>query len=186
MYGKIAELAQRAADMDALEVVDISYAKEGRNWVLRVLTDRAEQHPEAKLGGITLDECGRMSSQLAGLLEVEDVMPGPYRLEISSPGLNRPLKKEQDFIRFQGRMAVLRTHREVEGRRYFKGMLQGVMEGHILVEMDGTLRRVPLEAVERANLEFHFDTPQEKKDKARRRRDTPVAHQPDADNGIEP
>lgn len=184
IYGKIAELAERAATMDALDVVDLSYAKEGRSWVLRVLADRAESHPQADQGGITLEECGQLSSQLAGLLEVEDVMPGPYRLEVSSPGVNRPLKKEGDFARFQGRMAVVRASREVDGRRYFKGVLQGVAEGHVLLEMDLSLRRIPLDAIDRAHLEFHFETPQEKKDKAKRRRGDPIVHKPESNNGI--
>lgn len=101
-------------------------------------------------GGITLDDCVRVSNQLTRLFMVENV---DYdRLEVSSPGLDRPLVKEADFLRFAGERANIRLHAPVEGRKRFAGILRGVADGVVQLEMDGVLLAIPLAEVDSARL----------------------------------
>lgn len=112
--------------------------------VLRVYIDRSE--------GVTLDDCEAVSRHLSGLLDVEDPIPGQYTLEVSSPGLDRPLFGARDFERFAGSRVKLRTRAPVDGRRNFKGMLLGVRGQRVVIEQDGDEVSLPLELVEQARL----------------------------------
>jgi len=136
-------VAPLLADME-LELVDIEFRREGHGWVLRLYIDRP--------GGVTLDDCARVSREVGSYLEVEDPVDHSYHLEVSSPGLERPLKKENDFIRFSGRLARVKLRHKRNGQRVFIGMLQGVEEGDVLLEIDGGIERLPLEDIARARL----------------------------------
>nr|CRH07748.1 Ribosome maturation factor rimP [Candidatus Magnetococcus massalia] len=157
---KVEELAQQAADTEASEVVDVSYRREGHGWVVRVLVDKLpteageEQH-------INLDACSRVSRQLASLLEVHDVIPNAYNLEVSSPGIERPLKKEQDFDRFAGRQVEIRTFQPIsEGlstpSKKVEGQLVGMREGMVEVLVENNTVTIPWAQVSKAKLTFDF------------------------------
>lgn len=103
-----------------------------------------------KPGGVIIDDCVRVSNQLTRLFAVENV---DYdRLEVSSPGLDRPLVKEADFVRFEGERAQLRLHAPIEGRKRFVGVLRGLADGVLRLEMDGAMWEIPLAEVDSARL----------------------------------
>ncbi len=112
--------------------------------VLRVYIDSPE--------GITLDDCSKVSHQLSGVLDVEDPIKVAYALEISSPGLDRPLMKAEHFTRVTGQQVKIKTRFPVEGRRNFKGILRGLEEGQVVIEQDEARYTVPLDVIERARL----------------------------------
>ncbi|OGP55114.1 MAG: hypothetical protein A2Y65_10075 [Deltaproteobacteria bacterium RBG_13_52_11] len=135
---------------EGLSLVDIQYKWERGGWVLRVLIDR-------KLG-ITLDDCARVSREFGQLLDVENIIPTSYRLEVSSPGLDRPLKKEADFIQYSGRRVRIKTKDPVSGRRNFKGDLLGCAEGKVMVKVEGSeVFVIPLSSILKANLELELN-----------------------------
>lgn len=127
------------------ELVGIEYQPSGKHSLLRIYID--------KPGGVTVDDCSAVSYQVSGLLDVEDPVPGQYTLEVSSPGLDRPLFQAQDFERFAGHEVKLRTRFPIEGQRNFRGLLQGVQEQQVVIEeQDGKRVSLPLEQVEQARL----------------------------------
>lgn len=154
IYGKVTELVQPILDSLGLELVELEFKKVGRSFVLRLFIDKA--------GGVTMDDCAEVSRELSLLLDVEDCIPGRYTLEVSSPGLDRPLKKESDFIRFQGRLAVVKTAellKDEKGspRKTFLGTLEGVEAGVLAIRLkEGPLALIPLDKIVEAHLEFEF------------------------------
>lgn len=130
------------------EIVDLQLRSEHGRRVLRLLADRP--------GGITVDECVRLSREVSPHLEVADPIPGSYVLEVSSPGIQRPLRKPRDFERFRGERVVVRTREPVGGRRTFRGTILGLDDpDHLLVEdaESGTRHRIPLAALREAHLD---------------------------------
>lgn len=146
---KIAELAGPVATEAGAEVLLVEFRSEGGRWVLRLYLDRE--------GGVRLEDCERVSRDLGPLLDAEGLIDRAYALEVSSPGLDRPLTRAEDFRRYEGREAKVRTSRAVEGARNFRGrILAAPAAGEIALEVDGKVRRIPLEWVERANLVPEF------------------------------
>lgn len=137
-----------------LQLVDIEYRKEGRDFVLRLFID--------KDGGVTLDDCASVSREFSELLDVEDTIPEHYILEVSSPGLNRPLKNDADFERYKGRLVKIRTFELIadeEGnkRKTFLGNLAGIENGMVVIKLsEGQTAKIPRDKVAKANLEFEF------------------------------
>jgi ribosome maturation factor RimP len=140
-----------------MELVDLEYKREGRGSVLRLFID--------KEGGVTLDDCADISREVDVLLEVEDLIPGAYNLEVSSPGLDRPLKKAEDFERFSGRLAKIKMREKLDPdqrgylRKTFVGTLLGLQgEAVLLAQNDkkGGTVELPLREIEKANLELEF------------------------------
>lgn len=116
---RIAEkLAIPIIEKEDFELVDVEYKKEGSNWYLRIYID--------KPGGITLDDCQKVSEQLSDELDKEDPIKENYFLEVSSPGLDRPLKKESDFIRFKGEVVEVRLYEALDGNKIIEGELIGL------------------------------------------------------------
>ncbi len=111
---------------------------------LRIFIDKQE--------GVTLDDCAMVSNHLSGVLDVEDPITGPYTLEISSPGVDRPLLKQEHYERYIGSKIKVKLKWQIEGRRQFTGKLRGLSDGNIVVEQDGNHFSLSMEAVERANL----------------------------------
>src|SRR5690606_31617296 len=109
-----------------------------------------------KPGGITIDDCQAVSLVLDKKLDEEDPIRGSYSLEVSSPGLERPLKKAKDFQRFAGRLAEIRTYSGVYGRKKFKGILQGLRDNQVLLEFEGEVIEIPLDLIAKANLALEF------------------------------
>ena len=144
------------ADM-GLELVDLEYQREQRGWTLRFFLD--------KEGGITLDDCAMASREISTLLDVEDLISTAYNLEVSSPGIERPLKKIADFERFSGELIKIKTlvplDPEQKGKagKTFVGILQGVDGQNVLLNLRGkttTKVSIPLADIEKANLKFEF------------------------------
>lgn len=140
-------LVESLLQSEGLELIDLEFRKEGRGWVLRIFMD--------KPGGVTLDDCAEISRQLGDQLEVEDLIPHAYTLEISSPGLDRPLKKEKDFLRSIGKKIQFSTKAPLEKQSFFKGIL-------LEYQSSGTLRlaesnktwEIPVETITKARLVF--------------------------------
>ena len=143
------DLAHRAVEPLGLEMVHLEYRKEGRRWVVRLYIDRD--------GGITLDDCARASEQFGALLEAANLIPHRYNLEVSSPGLDRPLFTEGDYRRFASRRARLTTHRPVGGRRHHQGVLLGCTEGTVTIRLDdGHEQSIPLELIASGRLKVEL------------------------------
>lgn len=136
-------------EQEGLALVDCAFVREQGGWVLRVFIDKGE--------GISIEDCARVSREFGDLLDVEDIIPIPYRLEVSSPGLDRPLKKEADFVRFSGKRVRIKTRDPVAGRRNFRGLLVGCGGNGVQVEVDGEVFVIPLGAILKANLEPDFN-----------------------------
>ena len=103
-------------------------------------------------GGVDINDCVTVNRGISDLLDVEDIISGKYDLEVSSPGLDRPLRREADFIRFAGHEARVRTFEPIDGRRNFRGRIGAADDGIVELGIDGTTFRVPVAAMERANL----------------------------------
>jgi ribosome maturation factor RimP len=131
-----------------MELVDVEYRREARGWVLRLFID--------KEGGVTVDDCTRISQEVGRVLDVEDFILTAYVLEVSSPGLNRTLKREKDFMKYRDHLIRVKTLEPIENRRQFKGKLLSVSENRIQMEVDGKNYEIPLPNVAKANLEFEF------------------------------
>jgi ribosome maturation factor RimP len=127
-----------------MELVDIEYVKEGGRWFLRVFID--------KPGGVGLEDCQRVSESIDPLLDETDPIPQSYTLEVSSPGLNRPLKKLADFERFTGEKISLTTYVPVENRRKFKGKLIAASNHAVTLDVGGNSVVIPMEQVAYARL----------------------------------
>jgi ribosome maturation factor RimP len=141
-------LIEPILDEMGIELVDVEYLSEGGRWILRVYVDRD--------GGITLDDCVRVSREIEDVIEVKEFFQQPYVLEVSSPGLNRPLKKEKDFVHAVGKDVNIQMAAPVGGRRNFKGKLQFFEEGVLCVTVNQDRFLLPYEGVKKANLVYDF------------------------------
>lgn len=145
LEARISGLAGQIASSMGYEIVLVEIKGGGRRSIVRVYIDQP--------GGVTLDDCERFSRRFSVLLDVEDCMPFSYVLEVSSPGLDRPLTKEADFQRFCGKNAKLRTRFPVEGQRNFKGKIVSVNEGRVTLETGlGKQMETAVADIEKANL----------------------------------
>jgi ribosome maturation factor RimP len=147
---KVREIAERVTASEGLELVDVQLLGGGRHRTLRIFID--------KPAGVTHADCELVSQQVGTILDVEDVVPGGgYTLEVSSPGVERPLTRPREFERFVGRKIKLVLRQPVENQRHWVGSLSAFAEGIITLEPSpGKSLRIPLEQVERANLKFEW------------------------------
>jgi len=166
---KIREAAERVAHSEGLEIVDVEW-KIGKQRFLRVYIDRVPPPKPAEAGEgreaadpypkISHADCERVSQQLSVILDVEELVPGPaYVLEVSSPGLDRELKKASEFARFAGRLAKISTTEPIDAARFFEGRLKGFVDGKVRMELKGKDPRIveiPLETIRKANLVVEF------------------------------
>lgn len=153
---KVRAIASRVAASYGLEIFEVQYRREASGMVLRIRLDRPGSRATAE-DSVTVDECAKVSRDLSAIFDVEDIVPTQYTLEVSSPGLDRPLTKAEDYERFAGRRAKLVMREKIDGQGYFKGQLGGVEDGHVLIEgEDRRTHRVPLAVITRANLEVDF------------------------------
>src|SRR3954463_16336823 len=153
---RVQALAARIAESYGLEIFDVQFRREAGGMVLRVQIDRPGPAATAE-DSVSVGDCARVSRDLSAILDVEDVVPVAYTLEVSSPGLDRPLRGADDYRRFAGRRAKIVMRERVDGQGYFKGRLAGV-DGHtVLIDGDdGQRHQVPLTLITRANLEVEF------------------------------
>jgi ribosome maturation factor RimP len=128
----------------AMELVDVEYVKEGSQWYLRVFID--------KTGGIFVDDCQAVSQKVSRLMDEKDPIPHAYILEVSSPGLDRPLKKSADYERFCGYEVVVTTYAPFNGKKSFSGRLDGLSEQGVIINVDGTEYVIPVDQVASARL----------------------------------
>lgn len=175
---RIRGAAERVARSEGLEIYDVEW-KVGKQRFLRVIIDRppnvgaavtdaaGEVMAPLELGegsrgeqGISHADCQRVSEQLSVILDVEELIPGPrYVLEVSSPGMDRALRKPEEYERFRGRMAKISTTEPVEEERYFEGRLAGLTDGKVRLELKGKTARtveLPIEKIRKANLMVEF------------------------------
>ncbi len=159
---QIRAIADRVTRGYGLDLFDVQLRRESIGWVLRVIIDRAV--PSAvgteRQGGreevVSVAECQRVSEDVGALLEVEDAVDRTYTLEVSSPGLDRPLRRLDDYHRFSGRLAKIVTAEAVDGQTFVAGRITGV-EGQVIVIEDGSrLHRIPFSLITRARLEVEF------------------------------
>ena len=166
---KVRDAAERVARSEGLEVVDVEW-KIGKQRFLRVYIDRVppSQLAESARGEaatspypkISHADCELVSKQLSVILDVEELIPGPgYVLEVSSPGMDRALKKAADFERFQGRLAKIATAEHIGEMNFFEGRLKGFADGKVRMELKGNEARIveiPLQTIRKANLVVEF------------------------------
>ncbi len=144
---KVSELVEPLTDYNGLELVLVEFVKGPRGNILRLVID--------KEGGVTLDDCSRLSRVVSDLLDVHDPVPGSYNLEVSSPGINRPLVRAEDYERFSGQKVFVRTSEPVEGRRKFKGLLRGVSDHEeVIIDASGQEFLLPLGLIKKARLDI--------------------------------
>lgn len=133
-------------EQGSAELVDLTFHKEGAKWLLRVYLD--------KEGGITLDDCADFSDRIGALLDENNLISQAYILEVSSPGLDRIIKKEKDFVRFSGKAVTLRLKAPEQGQRNFKGTLRGYKGGKVVIEIEGKEREFPRGLIDEVRLDY--------------------------------
>jgi ribosome maturation factor RimP len=144
LIGTIQDFAEPLlADM-GMELVEMQFRREGHGWVLRLFID--------KDGGVTIDDCATVSREVAAYLEVEDLITHAYHLEISSPGLERPLGTRADFARFSGRLARIKVREPLGEQRVLIGTLRGLEGNAVLLELEKETIRIDLENIAKARL----------------------------------
>ena len=143
------------------DLVEVQSGREPTGWVVRLFIDGPQSEGSDGLVPVSHADCERVSRDVSAALDVADLIPHAYQLEVSSPGLDRPLRRERDFARFVGRSARIRLAEGVEGRRNFSGMIRGAQAGLVEIECEGRSYQLPVEQVAKANLmpdwerEFH-------------------------------
>jgi ribosome maturation factor RimP len=153
---RIREITVRVADTYGLLVDDVVMRRERGNDVLRVVLDRPGSGATPE-DSVSITDCERVSQELSTILDVEDLLPDSYTLEVSSPGLDRPLRDARDYLRFAGRLAKLVTREPVNRQTAFAGRLRGMDGEDVLFENEGgKLVRLPLALISRARLEVEF------------------------------
>jgi len=131
-------------EYEGIELVHVEYQRESRGKVLRLYIDRPR--------GVTLDDCTAISRQAGDLLDVELGNIGPYALEVSSPGADRPISREEDFSRFRGEWVKIKTVRSIDGRKNFKGVLKGISSGQVALMVDDSMMAIPYDDIVNARL----------------------------------
>ena len=131
------------------EVVDIDFRPHSTDGLLRIFIDKS--------GGIQLEDCEAVSKQVSSVLDVEDPIPGQFNLEVSSPGLDRPLRKQQDFVRFAGeKIKIKLSVPTLEGQRNFTGKLMGMQNEEVILLADGETHNFPLDSIDKAHIVPQF------------------------------
>ncbi len=148
VVAKIEEIAQRVAESEGLEIVEVELKGGGKSQMLRISID--------KPAGVTHADCELVSQQVGTILDVENLIPGSYTLEVSSPGVERKLTKARDYERFQGRKVKVTLRLPVENQRHWEGTLSAFQNGEITLDANGRTIRFPIDQVEKANLKFEW------------------------------
>jgi len=146
LKARLREILEPVVRSEGLILVELQYRAEGSGLVLRLYVDRPQ-------GGVTLDECAQVSRQAGDMLDVEDIIPARFRLEVSSPGLTRKLKTPRDFEMFSGRAVKVMFSDEAGKNRTLRGQLKGMQGQEVVIEAEGKLRALAWEKITRANLD---------------------------------
>src|SRR5262245_3487090 len=146
---RVKRLFQEVVEGQGYELVDAELKGAGKNSILRIFIDQP--------AGISIHDCELVSEQVGTVLDVEDLIPFSYTLEVSSPGLDRKLVKESDYTRFEGKLARIKTRIPLTQQKVFRGRLQGLHDGKVRLEMPkGDLLDIPLDVIQEARLEFDW------------------------------
>lgn len=145
---QVAQIIEPLLTIENYELVDVEYKKEGPRWILRLFID----HPR----GITLDDCEAVSKKVGAQLDLLDPISHEYFLEVSSPGLERPLKKDADYQRFAGKTVLIKTFHPIGGKKRFRGKLGGLQEQMVLIWENDQEIAIPKEAITSARLEVEY------------------------------
>lgn len=151
MLGKISEihgLIEPVIEQMGYELLGIERVQNGRHVILRVYIDKPE--------GINLDDCAKVSHQVSGVLDVEEPISGAYDLEVSSPGMDRPLFRLKDFVKFTGHRASVKLSVPLNGRRNFKGLIKGIEGSMVLIHVDDVEHKLLFDHIEKARLVPEF------------------------------
>jgi ribosome maturation factor RimP len=142
-----------------LDLVELEWTRDPSGWLMRVYMDRPGVDPSDPSTGVpvSFEDCERVSRDISAALDVADVISHTYRLEVSSPGIDRPLRRTQDFQRFTGQKVKVRTTDAVDGRKNFSGTIRDAHDGVVEIESDGRSFQVPLEVIARAHLVPDWD-----------------------------
>lgn len=142
-------LTKPITDKYMLELVDVEYKKEGQNWYLRIYIDKEQ--------GVNLDDCQLISEELSIIMDDKDPITDSYFLEVSSPGLDRPLKKRSDFLRYLDKEIEVTLYQPLEKQKYYKGINKGIENDTLtLILNNNTQIAIPLKSVASAKLYFEF------------------------------
>ena len=145
---RIRNIIRAQVEEDGYELLNVEMRSEGDNSIIRIYLDRPE--------GINIDDCAGTSKKIAVLLDVEDPVEDKYTLEVSSPGIERPLFNEKDYIRFQGKEIRLITKNKIESRRKFTGQIESFNNGVLDLMTDGQIIRINYDEIKKANLVYNF------------------------------
>jgi len=145
---KIWQLAKPVATSEGMELIHVECLKMHTRWIVRLFLD--------KDGGVTIADCTSISNQLGDLLDIQDMIKGTYTLEVSSPGFDRPISRDQDFIKYQGFKVDIKTGIKIEGIKNFRGILSSYIEEagqkFVLVDVSGKTYRIPKSEIVKTNL----------------------------------
>jgi ribosome maturation factor RimP len=145
---EVLKLARQVAEDQSIEVLEVTLSGRGKGTLMRVTIDRS--------GGVTLDDCERFSRSLGLLLDAEDSLQGPFNLEVSSPGLNRPLTALKDFERSKGKLVRVITKDKIDNQNFFLGRIISITADLIQLDINGEERNIPFDNISRARLEIEI------------------------------
>ena len=149
-WERVRRLIEETVQSQGYELVDAELKGSGKSSVLRIFIDQP--------AGISHHDCELVSEQVGTVLDVEDLIPSSYTLEVSSPGLDRKLVKESDYTRFDGKLARIQTRIPLNQQKVFRGRLQGLHDGKVRLELPkGDLLEIPLDVIQEARLEFDWE-----------------------------
>lgn len=140
-------------DQEGVDLVDIEWFPQGPKWILRVFLD--------KTGGITLDDCSYFSERIGSLIDVKNAISHPYVLEVSSPGLDRKIRKEKDFERFAGHPVSVKLRTAQNGQKNFRGILKGLSEGKVVIALGPQTLSFDGSAVAEVRLDYSAEAAEE-------------------------
>ena len=157
LIDRIRAVAERVARSYNLEIFDVQFRRESAGWVLRIFVDVPWDSPTGADASPTIEDCEHVSRDVSAILDVEETIDHRYTLEVSSPGLDRPLRSATDYRRFAGRLAKIVVSEPVDGQKHFEGRLGGLEQNSVVIETKpGKRQLIPLPLVTRARLEVEF------------------------------
>lgn len=145
---KIRQLAEPVVASEGMELIHVECIKMHSRWIIRLFLD--------KEAGITLDDCANISNQLGDIFDIREVINSAYTLEVSSPGLDRPISRDQDFVKYKNANVIVKTSEKIDGIKNFRGILTDFIEDAgqklVLIEIAGKVYRIPRQDIVKANL----------------------------------
>jgi|YelNatPaOPRAMG01_1025707.scaffolds.fasta_scaffold211645_1 ribosome maturation factor RimP len=145
---KIRRLAEPVVESEGMELIHVECLRMPSRWIVRLFLDKET--------GVTINDCENISNQLSDLFDVHEVISGSYTLEVSSPGFDRPISRDQDFLKYKGHVVRVKTSAKIEGIKNFQGVLEDYIEEEglklVLLNMQGKNYRIPRQMIDKANL----------------------------------